>query len=55
MALAGMSGAGEGMSDQERKQVVEAIITESASVLQPYKDGSGLAFDLSTNLANAHA
>jgi len=36
----------KGTSDQERKPVVEAIITESASVLQPYKDGSGLAFEL---------
>lgn len=51
MALVGMSGVGKGMGDEERKRVVEAIVRESAPVLQPYTDGSGLAFELRTNLA----
>jgi SAM-dependent methyltransferase len=53
MALVGMSAAGKAMSDQERKSMVEDIVSDSASVLQPYSDGSGLAFELSTNLALA--
>lgn len=53
MALVGMSASGKEMGDQERKRVVEEIVRESASTLQPYSDGSGLAFELSTNLATA--
>jgi hypothetical protein len=53
MALVGMSAVGKDMGDQERKRVVEEIVTESAPALQPYSDGSGLAFELSTNLAIA--
>jgi ubiquinone/menaquinone biosynthesis C-methylase UbiE len=51
MALVGMSALGKAMSDQERQGVVDAIVSESVAVLQPYTDGSGLAFELSTNLA----
>lgn len=54
MAFVGMSAAGKGMSDQERKSVVEAIIVDSESLLERYRDGSGIAFDLSTNLATAN-
>jgi ubiquinone/menaquinone biosynthesis C-methylase UbiE len=53
MALVGMSTGGKAMSDEERKRVVEAIVNESAGVLQPYTDDSGLAFELGTNLATA--
>jgi ubiquinone/menaquinone biosynthesis C-methylase UbiE len=53
MALVGMSAAGKNMDDQERKRVVEAIVRESEPALQPYSDGSDLAFELSTNLATA--
>lgn len=53
MALVGMSSLAKEMGDQERKRVLEAIVSESAPVLQPYTIGSGLAFELSTNLATA--
>jgi ubiquinone/menaquinone biosynthesis C-methylase UbiE len=53
MALVGMSAVGKAMSDQERQGVVDAIVSESVSVLQPYTDGSRLAFELSSNLATA--
>jgi len=53
MAFIGMSAAGKSMDDQERKRVVEAIVAESAPVLQRYSDSSGIAFEVSTNLAIA--
>jgi ubiquinone/menaquinone biosynthesis C-methylase UbiE len=53
MVLVGMSDTGKAMGDQDRKRAVEAIVSASASVLHPYTDGSGLAFQLSTNLARA--
>jgi len=53
MALVGMSAAGKAMADEECKRVVEEIVSESASALQQYTDLSGLAFELSTNLATA--
>lgn len=53
MALVGMSSPAKEMEDQERKRVVDDIVSESASVLEQYADGSGTAFELSTNLATA--
>jgi len=53
MAFVGMSAVGKGMGDEERQRVVEAIISDSAPVLQSYTDESGLVFDISTNLATA--
>ncbi|MBZ9850797.1 methyltransferase domain-containing protein [Mesorhizobium sp. CA14] len=53
MALVGMSAAGKAMADQERKHVVEDIMSGSAPVLQSYADGSGVAFELSSNLVTA--
>lgn len=53
MAFVGTSTTGKAMSDDERKRVMEAIIQESAPVLQKYSDGSELAFELRTNLATA--
>jgi len=41
------------MNEQVRKGVIEAIVTESAPVLQRYSDPSGTAFELSTNLTTA--
>ncbi len=53
MAFVGMSAAGNAMTDDERKRILEAIADDSAPVLRAYTDGSGLAFELSTNLATA--
>jgi ubiquinone/menaquinone biosynthesis C-methylase UbiE len=53
MALVGISAAGKEMGDEERKRVVGVIVRESAPVLQAYTDESGVAFELSTNLATA--
>lgn len=52
-ALVGMSAAGKTMADQDRKRIVEAIVSESAPVLRAYAEGTGIAFGLSTNLATA--
>lgn len=41
------------MNDQERKRVVEVIVSDSVSVQQSFLDGSALAFELRTNLATA--
>jgi hypothetical protein len=53
MALVGMSATGESMDEQERKKVVEAIVSESEPVRERYTNGSEIAFELSTNLATA--
>lgn len=53
MALVGMSAAGKSMADDERKRIVDVIADESAPVARAYAEGSGLAFELSTNLATA--
>lgn len=53
MAFVGMSTTGKGMSDDERKRVMENIINESAPVLRQHSDGPALAFELRTNLALA--
>ncbi len=53
MALVGMSAVGKAMGDQERKRIVETIVSESAPTLQSYTDGSGVAFKVSSNLATA--
>lgn len=53
MAFVGMSAVGKTMSDDERKAAVEAITHDSEPVLLSYSDASGLAFELSTNLAIA--
>ena len=50
-----MSTAGKAMDSQERERVVETIMNESAYVLRPYADGSGVAFELGTNLATARS
>jgi hypothetical protein len=55
MALVGMSTAGNTLNDQQRKQIVQTILSESEPVLQSYTETSGIAFELSTNLATARA
>jgi ubiquinone/menaquinone biosynthesis C-methylase UbiE len=54
MALVGMSAAGKAMADQERQRIVEDIVSGSAPVLQSCADGSGIAFELSSNLVTAN-
>jgi ubiquinone/menaquinone biosynthesis C-methylase UbiE len=53
MALVGMSAAGKEMNAGQRQQAVDAIVSDSAPALQGYSDGSGLAFELRTNLTTA--
>jgi ubiquinone/menaquinone biosynthesis C-methylase UbiE len=53
MALVGMSAAGKLMGDEERKRIMEAIVGDSLPVLKHYPDGSGVGFELRTNLATA--
>ncbi|MGH6924438.1 MAG: class I SAM-dependent methyltransferase [Propylenella sp.] len=55
MALVGMSAVGKGMDGEERKRMVEELVSDSSAALPDYLDGSGLAFQLSTNLATARA
>ena len=53
MALIGMSAGGQGLAEQDRARAVEAIVGESAPVLEAYAAGSGIAFELASNLATA--
>ena len=53
MAFLGMSAAARTMDDQQRRRIMDAIVSESAPVSRSYTDGTGLAFGLSTNLATA--
>jgi ubiquinone/menaquinone biosynthesis C-methylase UbiE len=53
MALVGMSATGKTLGNDERNRMVEAIIDASATVLGRYADGSGLAFEMRTNLITA--
>lgn len=55
MALLDMTAAGKVYSNRKRKQVMAAIMRESAPLLQSYTDQSGLAFEISSNLATAKA
>jgi SAM-dependent methyltransferase len=55
MAFIGMSAAGKSMNDEERKAAVEAILADSAPVLERYSDAWGTTFEASTNLATATA
>jgi ubiquinone/menaquinone biosynthesis C-methylase UbiE len=53
MALIGMSARGQGLTEQDRARAVEAIVGESAPALEAYAAGSGIAFELASNLATA--
>ena len=46
-----MGAASKEMGDDERSSVVAAIVSDSASMLLPYTNKSGLAFEISTNVA----
>ena len=53
MGLVGMSAGGVALGDQERKHLMETIANESVTVVRPYGDGRGVAFEATTNLATA--
>ena len=53
MALVGMSAASKEMSDEERDRIMAAIMRDSAEAILPYTDETGLALELSTNVATA--
>jgi ubiquinone/menaquinone biosynthesis C-methylase UbiE len=53
MALVGMSSTSRTLDEEGRKRAVEAVVGESTPVFHSYTDGSGLAFELSTNLVTA--
>jgi ubiquinone/menaquinone biosynthesis C-methylase UbiE len=55
MAVVGMSQQGKGMPEDERRRVVEAIVSDSAQALRRHTDGSGIAFTLAANVATARA
>jgi ubiquinone/menaquinone biosynthesis C-methylase UbiE len=53
MAFVGLSAAGKGMEEQQRRQAVDAIVTESTAVLEAHSKNSAVDFDLRTNVATA--
>jgi len=53
LALVGMSAVSKEMSDEERGRIVSAITRDSAEAMLPYTGETGLAFELSTNVATA--
>ena len=55
MALVGMSPASSTMNEQERANLVEVIVNESAEVVRQYADADGLSFELGANVAKARA
>jgi len=55
MALVGMSQAASTLTEDERQRIVDAIVDDSAEVLQRYTDAQGLAFELDANVATARA
>jgi ubiquinone/menaquinone biosynthesis C-methylase UbiE len=55
MALVGMSAGGKTLADTDRKRALDAILSDSAPVIQRYSKGPELAFELSTNLLTATA
>ena len=53
MAFVGMSAAGKAMDEQQRREAVDAIVTDSAAVLKSHSKGSAVDFELRTNVATA--
>ena len=53
IAFVGLSTAGREMDEQQRRQAVDAIVTDSAAVLKSQSKGSAVDFDLRTNVAIA--
>jgi hypothetical protein len=48
-----LSAASKNLSGEERGRLVAAITRDSGEVVLPYTDATGLAFELSTNVATA--
>jgi ubiquinone/menaquinone biosynthesis C-methylase UbiE len=53
MAFVGLSAAGKAMDEQQRRQAVDAIVTDSAAVLKSHSKSSAVEFDIRTNVATA--
>ena len=53
MALVGMSAASKDMSDDQRGQIVAAIVRDSADVIRRQTDENGFAYEISANVATA--
>lgn len=53
MAIAGMNAATKSLSDDARAQLVAAIVEDSARVLPAYAQGSGIEFEIRSNVATA--
>jgi ubiquinone/menaquinone biosynthesis C-methylase UbiE len=53
MAFVGLSAAGKGMDEQQRRQAVDGIVIDSAAVLKSHSKRSAVEFDLRTNVATA--
>jgi ubiquinone/menaquinone biosynthesis C-methylase UbiE len=53
MAIVGMSAAGKAMSEEERAQIVNRIIADSAGATSFFMDGPAIAFEISSNVATA--
>ena len=53
MAIIGMNFAGRDLAEEERASLLEDLIAAGAPALEPYRDGSGLTFQLPANLATA--
>jgi hypothetical protein len=50
-AIVGMSSSGSTMDAQQRALLVDAIASDSAGAVEPYRRESGLEFELSSNIA----
>jgi ubiquinone/menaquinone biosynthesis C-methylase UbiE len=55
IALTGMSPTAKAMPDEERTKVIEAIIAASSEARDRFSDGAALSFEMSSNVATAHA
>ena len=53
-ALVGMSAGAKEMSDDERRQLADAIARDSDEIARAHSDQSGLTFEASINVATAH-
>jgi hypothetical protein len=55
MALVGMSAQSKGMTDDRRREIVEAIARDSAAVVESDTGAAGFSFELSATVATARA
>jgi len=55
MPLLGMSARGKEMAEEDRKRVVEEIAAAGEVVMEGYRDGSGIPFEMRTNLTTGRA